>query len=163
MVPRTFTYNSTLRLLYQALKHVYYQVTAYNIVIKFIPCKNYLLDIFLKLLGFQVTVNPLCPDGKNWQSYILLPSVMAANPLYQQVSLGNHHFTEKIPWDQRLLCLSFPHFSIRRICAGGIFQFLFKIHLSILLLKCSDFNVGESSFYSKFLILFQTLMGIEIL
>ncbi|VDO70652.1 unnamed protein product [Heligmosomoides polygyrus] len=34
---------------------------------------------------FQVTVNPLCPDGKNWQSYILLPSVMAANPLYQQV------------------------------------------------------------------------------
>ncbi|KAK6014590.1 hypothetical protein OSTOST_20023, partial [Ostertagia ostertagi] len=33
----------------------------------------------------RVTINPVCPDGKNWQSYILLPSVMAANPLYQQV------------------------------------------------------------------------------
>ncbi|VDM63311.1 unnamed protein product [Angiostrongylus costaricensis] len=32
-----------------------------------------------------VTMNPLCPDGKDWQSYILLPSMMAANPLYQQV------------------------------------------------------------------------------
>ncbi|EFP07746.1 hypothetical protein CRE_26313 [Caenorhabditis remanei] len=32
-----------------------------------------------------VTVNPSCPDGSNWQSYILLPSAMASNPIYQQV------------------------------------------------------------------------------
>ncbi|KAK5969755.1 hypothetical protein GCK32_020632, partial [Trichostrongylus colubriformis] len=38
-----------------------------------------------KEIRIEVTVNPVCPDGKNWQSYILLPSVMAANPLYQQV------------------------------------------------------------------------------
>ncbi|KAK5978989.1 hypothetical protein GCK32_019517, partial [Trichostrongylus colubriformis] len=37
-----------------------------------------------KFFELEVTVNPVCPDGKNWQSYILLPSVMAANPLYQQ-------------------------------------------------------------------------------
>ncbi|RCN33453.1 hypothetical protein ANCCAN_20722, partial [Ancylostoma caninum] len=38
-----------------------------------------------KFFELEVTINPICPDGKNWQSYILLPSVMAANPLYQQV------------------------------------------------------------------------------
>ncbi|KAK6739099.1 hypothetical protein RB195_020898 [Necator americanus] len=38
-----------------------------------------------KFFELEVTINPVCPDGKNWQSYILLPSVMAANPLYQQV------------------------------------------------------------------------------
>ncbi|WKX95265.1 hypothetical protein Q1695_012037 [Nippostrongylus brasiliensis] len=38
-----------------------------------------------KFFELEVTINPMCPDGNNWQSYILLPSVMAANPLYQQV------------------------------------------------------------------------------
>ncbi|CAI4232971.1 unnamed protein product [Auanema sp. JU1783] len=38
-----------------------------------------------KFFELEVTVNPDCPDGKNWQSYILLPSRMAANPVYQQV------------------------------------------------------------------------------
>ncbi|KJH45631.1 hypothetical protein DICVIV_08309 [Dictyocaulus viviparus] len=32
-----------------------------------------------------VILNPLCPDGNNWQSFILTPSMMAANPHYQQV------------------------------------------------------------------------------
>ncbi|CAO4365681.1 unnamed protein product [Caenorhabditis nigoni] len=38
-----------------------------------------------KFFELQVTVNPNCPDGSNWQSYILLPSAMASNPIYQQV------------------------------------------------------------------------------
>ncbi|CAJ0605833.1 unnamed protein product [Cylicocyclus nassatus] len=38
-----------------------------------------------KFFELEVTVNPECPDGKDWQSYILLPSAMAANSLYQQV------------------------------------------------------------------------------
>uniref|UniRef100_A0A8R1DQI8 G_PROTEIN_RECEP_F1_2 domain-containing protein n=3 Tax=Caenorhabditis japonica TaxID=281687 RepID=A0A8R1DQI8_CAEJA len=38
-----------------------------------------------KFFELQVTVNPNCPDGNNWQSYILLPSALASNPLYQQV------------------------------------------------------------------------------
>ncbi|XGW07259.1 hypothetical protein V3C99_010447 [Haemonchus contortus] len=38
-----------------------------------------------KFFELEVTVNPACPEGKDWQSYILLPSVMAANPIYQQV------------------------------------------------------------------------------
>ncbi|VDM69677.1 unnamed protein product [Strongylus vulgaris] len=38
-----------------------------------------------KFFEVEVTINPDCPDGKDWQSYILLPSAMAANPVYQQV------------------------------------------------------------------------------
>uniref|UniRef100_A0A1I7WRT6 G_PROTEIN_RECEP_F1_2 domain-containing protein n=1 Tax=Heterorhabditis bacteriophora TaxID=37862 RepID=A0A1I7WRT6_HETBA len=38
-----------------------------------------------KFFELEVTVNPECPDGSNWQSYILLPSRMAANSIYQQV------------------------------------------------------------------------------
>ncbi|CAL2032359.1 unnamed protein product [Caenorhabditis brenneri] len=38
-----------------------------------------------KFFELQVTVNPACPDGSNWQSYILLPSALATNPIYQQV------------------------------------------------------------------------------
>ncbi|CAB3403925.1 unnamed protein product [Caenorhabditis bovis] len=38
-----------------------------------------------KFFELQVTINPDCPDGSNWQSYILLPSAMASNPVYQQV------------------------------------------------------------------------------
>ncbi|CAD6200035.1 unnamed protein product [Caenorhabditis auriculariae] len=38
-----------------------------------------------KFFELQVTINPDCPDGKDWQSYILLPSTMASNPIYQQV------------------------------------------------------------------------------
>ncbi|EYC08674.1 hypothetical protein Y032_0065g3677 [Ancylostoma ceylanicum] len=46
---------------------------------------EYLFEWRTQTGNLQVTINPICPDGKNWQSYILLPSVMAANPLYQQV------------------------------------------------------------------------------
>ncbi|CAI5441346.1 unnamed protein product [Caenorhabditis angaria] len=38
-----------------------------------------------KFFELQVTINPECPDGNDWQSYILLPSALASNPIYQQV------------------------------------------------------------------------------
>ncbi|TMS34133.1 hypothetical protein L596_001775 [Steinernema carpocapsae] len=38
-----------------------------------------------KFFELEVVRNPPCEDGVNWQSYLLLPSRLAQNPIYSQV------------------------------------------------------------------------------
>lgn len=40
-----------------------------------------------KFFELEVSRNPECGDGVNWQSYTLEPSALAQNPLYGQVLL----------------------------------------------------------------------------